>query len=106
MRPTQRLFAGHCGVQRDAKNAKAESDDPDSKPRAVAGETVSVSVESKPAAAAKAPPAAAAKQPAAKSKADATKSAALTAADRIETDARWAAFSDARAGIENQPDRD
>jgi N-acetylmuramoyl-L-alanine amidase len=51
------------------KNAKAESDDPDAKPRAVAGETVSVNAESKPASAAK--------QPAAKSKADNAKSAAL-----------------------------
>jgi N-acetylmuramoyl-L-alanine amidase len=52
-----------------ARNAKAEADDTDAKPRAVAGETVSVNAESKPTAAAK--------QPAAKSKADATKSAAL-----------------------------
>jgi N-acetylmuramoyl-L-alanine amidase len=52
-----------------ARNAKAESDDADSKPRAAAGETVSVSADGKPAAAAK--------QPAAKTKADATKSAAL-----------------------------
>jgi N-acetylmuramoyl-L-alanine amidase len=52
-----------------AKNAKAEADDTDAKPRAVAGETVSVNAESKLAAAAK--------QSAAKSKADATKSAAL-----------------------------
>jgi N-acetylmuramoyl-L-alanine amidase len=51
------------------KNAKAESDDPDAKPRAVAGETVSVNTESKPASAAK--------QSAAKSKADNAKSAAL-----------------------------
>jgi N-acetylmuramoyl-L-alanine amidase len=51
------------------KNAKTESDDPDAKPRAVAGETVSVNTESKPASAAK--------QPAAKSKADNAKSAAL-----------------------------
>jgi N-acetylmuramoyl-L-alanine amidase len=51
------------------KNAKAESDDSDAKPRTVAGETVSVNAESKPAGAAK--------QPAAKSKADNTKSAAL-----------------------------
>jgi N-acetylmuramoyl-L-alanine amidase len=51
------------------KNAKAESDDPDAKPRAVAGETVSVNAESKPASAAK--------QPAAKSKADNAKSTAL-----------------------------
>jgi len=52
-----------------AKNAKAEADDTDAKPRAFAGETVSVNAESKLAAAAK--------QSAAKSKADATKSAAL-----------------------------
>jgi N-acetylmuramoyl-L-alanine amidase len=52
-----------------ARNATAESNDPDSKPRAVAGETVSVSAEGKPAPAVKAPPA--------KSKADATKSAVL-----------------------------
>src|SRR5271163_4165407 len=63
-----------------AKNAKTESDDADSKPRAAAGETVSVSAENKPAPPAKAPAAsaAAAKQPAAKSKADNTKSATLT----------------------------
>ena len=62
-----------------ARNAKAESDDPDSKPRAVAGETVSVSADSKPAPTVKAPPSAAAgaKQPAAKSKPDTSKSAAL-----------------------------
>jgi N-acetylmuramoyl-L-alanine amidase len=53
-----------------AKNAKAESDDTDAKPRAVAGETVSVSADSKAAGARK--------QPAAKSKPDAMKSAALT----------------------------
>jgi N-acetylmuramoyl-L-alanine amidase len=52
-----------------ARNAKAEADDTDAKPRAVAGETVSVNAESKPTAAAK--------QAAAKSKADATKSVAL-----------------------------
>jgi len=62
-----------------AKNARAESDDSDSKPRAVAGETVSVSAESKPAPTVKSPPsgAAGAKQPAAKSKPDMSKSAAL-----------------------------
>jgi N-acetylmuramoyl-L-alanine amidase len=51
------------------KAAKAETDDSESKPRAAAGETVSVTADSKPAIAAK--------QPAAKSKADVTKSAAL-----------------------------
>jgi N-acetylmuramoyl-L-alanine amidase len=62
-----------------AKNARAESDDPDSKPRAVAGETVSVSADGKPAPTTKAPPSGAvgARQPAAKSKPDASKSAAL-----------------------------
>ena len=65
-----------------AKNAKAESDDADSKPHAAAGETVSVSAENKLAPALKTPSsaasaAAAAKQPVAKSKADTTKSAAL-----------------------------
>jgi N-acetylmuramoyl-L-alanine amidase len=55
-----------------AKNPKAESDEPDSKPRAVAGETVSVSAESKPVPAGKSPTATAAK-----SKADNPKSAAL-----------------------------
>ena len=62
-----------------AKYVKAEADEADSKPRAVAGETVSVSAESKPAPAAKTPPSAAAggKQPAAKSKPDMSKSAAL-----------------------------
>jgi N-acetylmuramoyl-L-alanine amidase len=59
-----------------AKNANAEAGDADSKPRAVAGETVSVSAESKPAAAAKTPVSGAAAT-AAKSKADTTKSAAL-----------------------------
>ncbi len=52
-----------------AKNTKAESDDAGAKPRAAAGETVSVTAEGKPAASAK--------QPAAKSKADAATSAAL-----------------------------
>jgi N-acetylmuramoyl-L-alanine amidase len=61
-----------------AKNAKAEGDYSDSKPRAAAGETVSVSADSKPASSAKAP-ASAASAAAARSKADATKSAALTA---------------------------
>ncbi len=91
-----------------ARNAKTESDDADSKPRAAAGETVSVSAESKPAPGGKASgsaAAAAAKQPAAKTKAD-TRIGHAGAADRIETDARWAAFSYARAGIKNQPDRD
>ena len=59
-----------------AKNANAEAGDADSKPRAVAGETVSVSAESKPAAAAKTAVSGAAAT-AAKSKADTTKSAAL-----------------------------
>jgi N-acetylmuramoyl-L-alanine amidase len=58
-----------------ASSATAKSDDPDSKPRAAAGETVSVSADSKPAPGTKTPASAAA---AAKSKADATKSAALT----------------------------
>jgi N-acetylmuramoyl-L-alanine amidase len=70
------------GSSAPAKTAKAESDDSDSKPHVVAGETVSVSAESKPATGAKAPAsaasAAAAKQPAAKTKADGIKSAALT----------------------------
>jgi N-acetylmuramoyl-L-alanine amidase len=52
-----------------AKNAKADADDTDAKPRAVPGETVAVNADPKLTAAAK--------QPAAKSKADATKSAAL-----------------------------
>jgi N-acetylmuramoyl-L-alanine amidase len=64
-----------------AKNAKAGSSDADSRPRPVAGETVSVSAETKAAPAAKAPTsaaaAAAAKQPTAKTKSDPSKSAAL-----------------------------
>jgi len=65
------------------RSAKADSENSDSRSGAVAGETVSVNVESKAApAAAKTPPAsaaaAAAKQPAAKSKADNSKTAALT----------------------------
>jgi N-acetylmuramoyl-L-alanine amidase len=60
-----------------ATRASEKYDDSDSKPRAAAGETVSVSADSKPAPGAKTP-ASAASAAAAKSKADATKSAALT----------------------------
>jgi N-acetylmuramoyl-L-alanine amidase len=56
-----------------ARNAKSESENPDSRLGAVAGETVSVSAESKAALAA----ATAAKQPVAKAKPDSTKTAAL-----------------------------
>ena len=64
-----------------AKNAKGDSGDIDSKPHSVAGATVSVNTESKPAPAAKVPAATAAataKQPAAKSKPDNSKTAVLT----------------------------